>query len=452
MNSIELKKKSLLSIPQDPVPEGLLHFYRFNNSGVDEINGNNLTASGSAVFDGESFNDYYCYDGIGTGNNYALSNSSVNLPITQSWACWVYCRDYSNSPFLFGNLNFRASNIALRIVSNGTLAVQVEYPGSAEAKNISTISLDTWTHVAFTLDSSFNLTCYINGLKIIAYTITNTFVTSPMNLLIGKQITSLTSGFNGKLENLRIYNRTISDDEVTSIFNYESTVNLQSGLTNHYLFNSNGNNEKGGSTLVIQNANSNFEGVSFNGSKCYDTHNSYAVSANKTDFSGSQTWAGWVNLRSTPGSIQGIFGCQDYVSTKRIGVQFTLSSATATPNNIALFVYGGAESAPTTAIAPTYTVVGLRLNLWHHYAFTYDQDALSVKFFVNGILVATRAITEKFYFEPTNVCIGRWASGLASYHADALIENVRRYDRILQPIEVAQIYIKERVMNFYSTR
>ncbi len=77
------------------------------------------------------------------------------------------------------------------------------------------IPLNKWTHVAGTFDGS-TVRVYINGQVQLKY---NSASMSPNNasLMIGRANHGLNSFFPGKIDDLRIYNRNLTDDEIASI-------------------------------------------------------------------------------------------------------------------------------------------------------------------------------------------------------------------------------------------
>jgi hypothetical protein len=79
-----------------------------------------------------------------------------------------------------------------------------------------------WTHAVLTYDGS-SIRCYVNGLVSgTAYTVAlNTDPIAP--LVIGNTVGLDSEGFTGLVDDVRIYNRSLSAMEVRALFNYEST-------------------------------------------------------------------------------------------------------------------------------------------------------------------------------------------------------------------------------------
>lgn len=79
-----------------------------------------------------------------------------------------------------------------------------------------------WTHSVLTYDGA-SVRCYVNGLA------SGTVYTIPLNtdpmgpLVIGNTVGADGEGFTGLVDDVRIYNRSLSATEVRALFNYEST-------------------------------------------------------------------------------------------------------------------------------------------------------------------------------------------------------------------------------------
>jgi hypothetical protein len=100
-----------------------------------------------------------------------------------------------------------ANNTTRQLVSNA-------FPG--------TINHLEWTHVGFGWDGS-NYKVYKNGklVGITGQTMSPTYVNHPIT--IGRNQATAADSFNGNLQSLRFYNRSLSDAEVSGIYQDENT-------------------------------------------------------------------------------------------------------------------------------------------------------------------------------------------------------------------------------------
>ncbi len=176
---------------------------------------------GSVVFDGT--NDY-----VGFGDILDLGILSVNM--------WINCDVYnSGRQFLFGK--WKNSHRAYTLVLNqggtsaGSITSQVSIDGGSTNTGLATFSgaIDansTWFNVGFTHDGT-NLKTYVDGVLGATTAIGEAYTSGTSHFAIGTVLfindTSPLDPFNGKIANLKIYNRALSSEEI--IQNYDSLKN-----------------------------------------------------------------------------------------------------------------------------------------------------------------------------------------------------------------------------------
>jgi hypothetical protein len=80
------------------------------------------------------------------------------------------------------------------------------------------LTLNTWSHVAVTYDGS-NMLLYVNGALVATKAQTGTIATGNQALRIGNSNASISEGFNGLIDEIRIYNRALSAAEIGSDMN-----------------------------------------------------------------------------------------------------------------------------------------------------------------------------------------------------------------------------------------
>jgi len=82
------------------------------------------------------------------------------------------------------------------------------------------------------------------------------------------------------------------------------------------------------------------------------------------------------------------------------------------------------------------------LNTWYHLAGVYDADAMKIKLYRNGVLVAEAASPERLKFStyPTNLRLARHSVAARFY--PIIIDEVRIYNRALSSYEISEIYTK----------
>ena len=98
-----------------------------------------------------------------------------------------------------------------------------------------------WTHVTATYTGN-TLSIYLNGQWMAQREVA--LSTTGNSLVIGAEVETFSLPFDGQLDDLRLYNRALSDTEVTALYDLEKP-DLNSGLVAYYPFNGNADDESG---------------------------------------------------------------------------------------------------------------------------------------------------------------------------------------------------------------
>ena len=152
-------------------------------------------------------------------NDYVDCGVGESLDITDdiTMAFWVKVQSYSNAPDLLTKGDYTTA-YSVWIRSDGTIRCALN--GNSLTSN-SSISLDTWTHVAITREGS-ERTIYINGQedRSDTYATDIGIVTGP--LVLSSQAYSL----NGALDDVRLYSRALSQSEILDLMDYVMFVDF----------------------------------------------------------------------------------------------------------------------------------------------------------------------------------------------------------------------------------
>ncbi len=247
--------------PSAQVPTGgLVAYYPFNGNADDESGfGNNCTSFGASLTTDRfnQANKAYNFD----GNSYLDGGSSVppSLSLTQSVtvSAWVYLEQNNsiyNRIISVGKQLFNTSGYEIFFENNQLKAIFGGY-GAVPASVIynASFALNEWHQVSYSADSN-TIKLYIDGNMVangpgglITPPTINEYIGYPF--FIGKYLnTNFPSFFNGKLDDIRIYNRALCDVELLQLYNSEApapSINLNNGLQLHYPFNGNANDASG---------------------------------------------------------------------------------------------------------------------------------------------------------------------------------------------------------------
>ena len=204
---------------------GLTGWWKLNNNAVDSSpNGNNGVTSATTATTGEN----------GVSANALLftsaSSSMLTVPSSaslydnpQTFSLWIKPIDWStpNASIFLAKRSSTANGYAIGyLVSNSSVWIDC---GGSSNRWISTYAPPTneWTNLLFTCSLDGNLAFYANGQpKGTKSGINRTNINDPISLRFGRDSTAGGANFlNGSLDDIRIYNRVLSNDEIQQIYN-----------------------------------------------------------------------------------------------------------------------------------------------------------------------------------------------------------------------------------------
>jgi hypothetical protein len=209
--------------------EGLVAYYPFNANANDESgNGNNGTVSGATLTTGRKgdANGAYSFDGSNDFISVA-DDPTLDLSSALSISVWIYPE---------GGLVDGDSIVEKRetdgwgryaVWTRVTVAPGVQFGGNdgigpqTDPRVISsaTIGLDDWYHIVGTFDGS-KLRIYVDGVPAGEADQTESFTQSDQPLYIGADpLPPDNKFFQGRIDDLRLYNRALDQSEIDLLFN-----------------------------------------------------------------------------------------------------------------------------------------------------------------------------------------------------------------------------------------
>jgi hypothetical protein len=220
--------------------DGLVAYYPFNGNANDESgNGNNGTPIGVTLTTDRFGNTDKAYSFNGTSNY-------IDLPETQSLTSfqdeitisgWVCLNSYPQQGWATSLINSGNQNdYFFGVYSDGRLYLHL-YLSSCTTGLIGkgSVSLGQWAHITMTYDGTI-IKLYFNGKTDTNIMKSGTIGGSPQaeNIAIGAYFYngSFTSFLNGKVDDLHVYNRALSDSEVHALYTEGGWP--ASSLTWHY--------------------------------------------------------------------------------------------------------------------------------------------------------------------------------------------------------------------------
>ena len=207
------------------ISEGLVAFYRFDNSGTnavaDQLHLESVDTGYSAGINRQAADFAGTFSHMVTTENIPIVG---NTPRTVS--AWIYLRSFFEGRRLltWGTGDETGSRSGIVVPSNGALMFTAHgrdaWTGSA------VIQLETWQHIAVVYNGSLQTTAfYVNGTAVpIAQIITDSDIlnTVPTPLHLGYDnlfpYVDWNRAWDGKVDNLRIYSRALSQAEVEQLY------------------------------------------------------------------------------------------------------------------------------------------------------------------------------------------------------------------------------------------
>jgi len=224
---------------------GLVGWWPFNGNADDESgNGNNGTVNGATMTTDRNgvANQAYSFDGI---DNYIATNSLLNASEDFSFSCWVNSNNNSNQTILntiphtiiFFGINAwwaGAGNIGFLYGTGdsfGWLNNNYYFPNPNLFQGV-------WVNHLI-VKNGLNWKFYQNGVLIHNYNAPSNPASTISQLVFGHCDPSICSAtFNGKIDDIGMWNRTLTDCEIQNLYNSSNPTNTTaSSACNNYTWN-----------------------------------------------------------------------------------------------------------------------------------------------------------------------------------------------------------------------
>lgn len=315
--------------------------------------------------------------------------------------------------------------------------------GTDEYSRTSTSSFTSsgWQHVAAVFDDTLGMTIYINGtVKQDAASGTLGNIGSLANTVAFRSGAESDAGspFDGKLDEIRLYNRVLSPDEVNQLYRLNSPTSVDTGLKGYWSFNAPDmvsttayDRSGAGNTGTLTNGPAITEGrlgqaLSFDGSNDY-----VSVAHDSALNAYPLTVSAWFKT-STTGGIRGIVN--KFLSSSNNGWNIFFDNS----DNLCAWYFKDASNYVYAGGGCTLNVTGLKDNQWHLVTFVVDSSGGTL--YVDGVSRATRSWTGTAGAVSTSqeMRIGHYPS--SSDYFNGKIDEVRIYNRALTAAEIKGLY------------
>jgi hypothetical protein len=212
-----------------PSDYGSVASYGFNEgtgTTVTDASGSNNTGtiSGATWTTQGNYGNALSFDGVNDYVNIPANSSIGNLTSNLTLSAWVFLNDLTGVRTIWETAESPASNIGLSFkVIGGRLWLATKGVNDYFSVTAS-VSTGVWVHVAVVLDSGFDATFFVDGVQkdTITHTVggnANTTQASFIGAGADNGGTPVRSWMNGRIDNLRIYNRVLTPAEIQSDMN-----------------------------------------------------------------------------------------------------------------------------------------------------------------------------------------------------------------------------------------
>jgi hypothetical protein len=431
--------------PRSSLADGLVAYYPFNGNADDESgNGNHGIVYGATLttdrFGGEE--NAYRFDGI---DDYIEIADSTSLDIEQQITIAAWVRFYSNpdgssrivdkshtdcrAPWNMYGLRMccKASQFAFDVTTHGSnhiLNSGNDYPP------------DAWYFVVGTYDGSTQK-LYVDGILDSSASVSGSIGTNNEPLLIGKHRGCKSQHFDGVLEDVRIYDRALSEAEIQTLYKEGEDISLVA----YYPFNGNADDESGngnhgivyGATLAPDRFGNPDQAYEFDGTNDYIQvptdilyHDEFAQSL-------------WVWIPPSQPEVS-----QKHILQTGNGGIYYLPVEKNFRVDIYHFRDGGLKGhGSATRYYYDLSADGLE-GTWNHIVLVGCSDN-TAKFFVNGAQVSTgdritdRGVSGDYNATVLGATINTRTDSIDGNFAGR-IDDIRIYDRALSEAEVQALY------------
>jgi hypothetical protein len=438
-----------------PTPSGLVSWWRAEGTGADAVGTNHGTLFNSVAFTAGEVNR--SFDLNGSGAHIRVPDSpSLHFTNAISIEGWIYPTDvggvYHDIFSKWDIIPFQDQRCyGTGIVLDGTFAFTLCPYGTTTTIVIyspNPVPINQWTHFVDTYDGS-SVKIYLNGVLQTEAPYNLGIFPGNSALGIGASVGQGTPGqfispFKGKIDEVSVYNRALTPDEVQSIYNAGSAgkcyvpkcVPPPSGLVSWWPAESTGADTIGTNNGVLINSvafNAGMVGQSFalDGSSAHIR----IPDSPSLHFTNAMSIEGWIYPTAVGGAYHDIFTKWDIIPFRDQRCYGT----GIVPNGT--FAFTLCPTGTTTTIV-IYSTNAVPANQWTHFVDTYDGS--SIRIYLNGSLQAQAAYNLGIFQGNSEVgigaSVGQGAPGQFISPFQGKIDEISLYNRALTADEVQALF------------
>jgi hypothetical protein len=462
------------SLPSN-LTTGLVGYWPFCGNANDESgNGNNGAVNGATLVADRFGNPNGAYFFNGTSDFININNSPIynfQSNNTLSLSYWINASTLSSSQLSFiinkqESLGVNQDGWNSNIESFYESSFRIQNGSNTNSctlnSNPSTIGTNTNYHIVQIYDNGI-ASSYLNGVLVNQITCSALIGDNNSEIYIGKPLFSYynSKGFNGVIDDIGIWNRALTQPEITQLFTGDTVPacsslpsNLSSGLVGYWPFCGNANDESGngnngtvnGATLISDRFGNQSSAYSFNGI------NNYIEVPNSSSLvfpNSSQSFSFWINVPVLPNT----FGCDMAIFSKT--QQNLQSDPTGNSNTGFEVIFGEAPNSNLyhrykngSSSNWGYTQISKNMfvtNQWFHVVTIADKSKDSAYAYLNGVLIESKlmGVNTTIGSNALSLLMGKgyWTSnGVPSFYFNGKLDDIGIWNRALTPQEVIELY------------
>jgi hypothetical protein len=224
------------TVPSYVPASGLVAYYPFNGNANDVSGtGNNGTINGATLTADRFGNANNAFSFNGNSNYILVANSASLNSANKTISVWAnFAIEPTNSSagsmsliskwYQVTNCNNQFNDAFILTV--GKLSNQTKFIGSTNLYSQSTLSTNNqlatnvWYNIVFTHDATTGGKIYVNGILVSYNDIGGNICTNQNNLIFGADSNqgNLFRFFNGKIDDIGIWNRALTQDEISNLY------------------------------------------------------------------------------------------------------------------------------------------------------------------------------------------------------------------------------------------
>jgi hypothetical protein len=421
--------------------DGLMGYWKF-----DECSGNTVHDSSGHGYDGTIYGGAWVNGISGCALEFVDTemvrsipssfDDSIDTALTIiAWVKWYGPNSYNRGSVIFDGRNSGATGgFAFYLGIDGTLEFHMHQAGSG-IQSICHVPADTaiWTHVAAVFDDNSDaLRLFINGKQVKMLTTTVHYLKSSLTAAMGNDRWApgdhQWAPLNGVLDEVRLYNRALSEAEIQMLYNPGSgsvaywNFNEGSGDTLHDYSGHNNHGVISGATWTSGESSSALEIV---GTDIVQNIPSSLDDSITTALTVS-AWVKWYGTSPYP------HGCVIFDNRQDPGMGFVIAIDYSSRKLIFHMNQGSGSGIESTHLIPADSS-------WTHVAVVFDDNSNTLSTFINGCHDNDSITTFSYHNSSDQPAIGNnhWAPGDHQWAPlNGIVDEVRIYKRALSNAEI----------------